>query len=129
MGGNRALLARAKELGIRGRHGMTSPQLSEAIAAAEVGDQSGGERQTEVRVSYSYGIKANLGQGSYESADIHVSKSETWNVEGVATARVDKLWQDRYDALKEEIDHLVEEEYSNVSCFALKPDIEGGDDK
>ena len=86
-------------------------------------------KRTEISVSYSYGIKANLGQGTYENADVHISKRETWNVEGMAAARVDKLWSDRFEALKEEIDALVEEEYSNISCFALKPGIEEGDDK
>ena len=44
--------------------------------------------RTELSVSYSYGIKANMGQGTYENADIHVSKGERWNVAGMAAARV-----------------------------------------
>lgn len=75
-----------------------------------------------LKVSYSYGIKANLGQGTYESADIHLSKAEEWDVTGMAAADTDAFWRERYGALKEEIDKLVEEEYANVSCFAPKPE-------
>jgi hypothetical protein len=77
---------------------------------------------SEIKVSYSYGIKANLGQGTYESADVHLSKAETWQVEGMTADEAGLLWGQRYEALKEEIDSLVEAEYANVSCFAPKPE-------
>jgi hypothetical protein len=85
--------------------------------------------QTEVSVSYSYDIKANLGQGTYESASVHISKSERWSVGEGEDA--DQIWRERYQAIKEEIDPLVEEEYKGLSCYAVKDDPapETGDDK
>jgi len=93
----------------------------------------GGQKQPrplEIGVSYSYDIKANLGQNTYESASVHISKSERWSVEGMTPAAAAKLWGERYEALKAEIDPLVEAEYKALSCFAVKDDEpDTGDDK
>jgi hypothetical protein len=81
----------------------------------------------EVGISYSYDVKANLAQGSYESAGVHITKSERWSVEGMTPAAATKFWNERYEALKAEIDPLVEAEYKELSCFASKDEPEGDD--
>jgi hypothetical protein len=75
-------------------------------------------KQTEVSISYSYGIKANMGQSTYESADIHVSRSERWDVTGMTPEEVALHWGRRFEAIQSEVDPLVEAEYAKQSCFA-----------
>jgi len=62
---------------------------------------------TELIVSYSAGVKANLGKQTYESADFHISRTEKYNVEGLSDEAIDLFWSERYELLKEEIDELI----------------------
>jgi len=119
------LRQRARLAGITGYSGMNKTQLTDALAAKERADNplqvapAGGFELTEIGVSYSYDIKANLGQQTYESASVHVSKSERFAVPpGTTPEEASFFWAQRYEALKAEIDPLVEEEYKNLSCFA-----------
>ena len=52
----------------------------------------------EIKVSRGYGIKINL--GNYESADTHVSESETWDVTGLPEDEVDALRAQRSEDLE-----------------------------
>lgn len=67
---------------------------------------------TELSINYSLGLRANL--GNWEHADIHVSRSEKWNVEGMSTSDVDDLFEARKRHLKEVLDPIVEGEYNEV---------------
>lgn len=69
--------------------------------------------QVEAVVSYSAGVKANIAK--FESADIHVSESERWNVEGLTEDLVEAWLADRYDVLKERVDARVTEFYTDNS--------------
>jgi hypothetical protein len=111
---------------------MNKGQLLAALApvAAEKREDNplvvqAGPQLSELNVSYSYDIKANLGQGTYESASVHITRGEKWDVRALTKEEADDLYRERYDALKGEVDPLVEEEYKNLSCFALQT----GDDK
>ena len=67
---------------------------------------------TELSINYSLGLRANL--GNWEHADIHVSRSEKWDVAGMAPNDVDDLFEARRRALKELLDPIVEGEYKEV---------------
>ncbi len=70
----------------------------------------------EVLVDYSAGVKANL--GDYESADIHVSESERWDVTGLGDEEVEHLRNERYDLMKERLDERVTSFYLDNSKHA-----------
>ena len=73
---------------------------------------------TEARISYSYGAKMNL--GNYESADIHLSRAETFDVTGMSDEEIADFMQERHDLLKEDVDEKVMDEYYNNSTQAGK---------
>jgi len=120
------LRQQAKAAGITGYSDMNKTQLVEALATkqadavkAAVQAAKPGPALSRLTVSYSYDIKANLGQGTYESASVHITKGEQWDVpEGMSLEDASFFWNQRYEALKAEVDPLVEEEYKNLSCFA-----------
>jgi len=61
--------------------------------------------QIEHKISYSVGTKLNM--GNYESADIHLSETETWEVQDNNEAET--LSQERFGVLRERLDsRLVE---------------------
>lgn len=68
--------------------------------------------QTELVVNYSIGVKANL--GNYESGDVHLSKTEKWNVEGLTQAQISALYEDRHLVLHDELGAKIEEEYEEL---------------
>lgn len=79
----------------------------------------------EVNVSYSIGVKCNMDRfengkrvNTYESSDYHFSKSERWNVKGMSEAAVAEFTDERYEALKEELDGKAMEVYAETSFFA-----------
>lgn len=67
--------------------------------------------QTEARVTYSIGVKVNL--GNYQSADVHLSEGETWNVEGMSDDEVREFlatrWTDLHDRLGAQIEDEAKE--------------------
>lgn len=65
-----------------------------------------------LEISYQLGIKANL--GNFESGDIHVARSETWDVEGMSQEDIDALYEARRRELKTELDGLIESEYKEM---------------
>jgi hypothetical protein len=67
----------------------------------------------EVTVAYRSAVKANL--GDFENADIDVTESETWTVEGLSADLTEALLEDRYDVLKERIDARVTAFYTDNS--------------
>lgn len=71
---------------------------------------------TEVSVSYSSAVKCNI--GNYESADYHLSKRETFNVEGLDPVAVAKFCDERYELLKEELDDRIMAIYAETSTMA-----------
>lgn len=73
---------------------------------------------TEVAISYSIGVKCNLGKQTYESADAHFSQTERYSVEGMDEVAVSKFVEDRREGLKEVLDVKVEKFYEEQSCFA-----------
>lgn len=66
----------------------------------------------ELKVSYSIGVKANL--GNYESADAHVSRGETWDVTGMTEEDATKLFNDRQAAMHAELGLIIESEYADM---------------
>ena len=65
------------------------------------------------------GVKCNLGEKSYESADYHMSESEEWQVpEGVDDHTVQEFLDGRRDALEEKITERVFAKYAETSVFA-----------
>ena len=60
---------------------------------------------TELSVNYSAGTKVNI--GNYESMDVHVSRTERWNVEGFSPVEVDDFFTARYEKLQAEVAELV----------------------
>lgn len=59
-------------------------------------------QQTELSVSYSVGAKVQIVK--YElTADVHLSRSEKWNVEGMTQDEIDSFYQERYQALSVEL--------------------------
>ena len=56
---------------------------------------------TEVRLSYSVGMKANI--GNYESADFHINEGETWDVSDLSTEEVATFVNDRHYKLREKL--------------------------
>lgn len=73
---------------------------------------------TEVTVSYSIGVKCNLGKQTYESADAHFSQTERYNVEGMDEAAVSTFVEERRQGLKEILDVKAEEFYGEQSHYA-----------
>lgn len=67
---------------------------------------------TEVSISFSFGTKMNL--GSYESADVHVSRSERWDVSGLGDEAAQALYDERYNALQESVMGHVNAEYTSI---------------
>jgi hypothetical protein len=57
---------------------------------------------TEIKVSYSVGYKKNM--GNYQSADIHLSESETYDVSTLDADASEKLSEARYEALRVRLD-------------------------
>ena len=68
---------------------------------------------TEVTVSYSVGVKAQLVK--YElTSDSHLSRTERWSVEGMSVEEVNALWRERFDALKLDLDDQISAEYDEM---------------
>jgi len=67
---------------------------------------------TEMSVSFSFGTKINL--GNYESADVHVSRSERWNVEGLSEEEICAHYDARYEVLQEAVMTQANKEYTNI---------------
>lgn len=76
----------------------------------------------EIAVSYSAGVKCNLGEKSYESADYHISETHRFDVSGMDTEAVEEFATETYNALRERIDERIEEVYMETSVFASKDD-------
>lgn len=66
----------------------------------------------EIAINYNVSVKANL--GNYENSVASVSKTERWNVEGMSSEAADQFWQERYQALHEELGELIEIEYKEM---------------
>ena len=70
-------------------------------------------KQTELTVSYSLGLKAQIVK--YElSQDVHVSRTEKWDVSDLNAEEVEALYADRYSFLVQELTSAVEEEYKEM---------------
>jgi hypothetical protein len=69
-------------------------------------------QQIEARLSYSVGMKVNV--GNYQSVDLHYSASEAYDVAELSTEEIDKLTETRYDILKEKLDLKLQEAVSEV---------------
>lgn len=72
--------------------------------------------KTEVRVSYSVGVKANL--GNYESADVHLSESESYSVEGMSEEEIETLKDERYEALRDKLTDRISAEYATLKAIS-----------
>lgn len=68
--------------------------------------------QTELTVSYSIGTKVNL--GNYESADVHLSETERWDVRGMSPLEIDQFATDRYLSLHSKLGERVIEEKNEM---------------
>lgn len=67
---------------------------------------------TEMTVSYSVGVKANL--GNYESADTHLSRTERWDVSGLTEDGASTFYNERYEALRRDLGRKAEREYRDM---------------
>ena len=72
---------------------------------------------SEITVSYSVGVKANL--GNYESGDCHLSRTEKWDVRGMDEQAASEFANTRYSVLKEELDSQVEKEYKELKGVSV----------
>lgn len=61
--------------------------------------------QTEKKVSYSVGMKVNI--GNYQTVDLHVSESDTFSTAGLSPQEVDDLAVARYNYLREKLDQAL----------------------
>lgn len=69
--------------------------------------------QTELKVSYSVGVKAQIVK--YElTADAHISRGESWNVEGLSQEEIDAFYEDRYAILQEELGIKIAAEHEEM---------------
>lgn len=66
-------------------------------------------KQTELTISYSGLLRANL--GNFEHADTHIGRTERWDVSDLNEEEAEDLYASRYKHLKETIDPLVEAGY------------------
>lgn len=66
----------------------------------------------EKRISYSVGAKINL--GNYESGDVHVSESETWNVSEMDADLVDDYIAGCYAQLRQRVDERANAEIAEL---------------
>lgn len=66
----------------------------------------------ELTVSYSVGMKASLPHNKFENAQIHVSRTEVYEISEGDDA--EKLYNERYQALQKELGDLCVEKYENV---------------
>lgn len=69
-------------------------------------------KQTELSVSYSVGVKANI--GNYESTDVHLSKSEKWDVADLNDEAIGELYTARLEAINVELSDVIESEYKAI---------------
>jgi hypothetical protein len=69
-------------------------------------------KMTEARVSYSTGVKANI--GNYESADAHLSESETWDVSDIDPEDVEAFVAARLRTLKLRLMDAINGEYREL---------------
>jgi hypothetical protein len=67
---------------------------------------------TEINVSYSIGAKVNI--GNYESVDVHFSRSEKYDTTGLTSEDIDKLWNERYQELHNDLGDLVLAEKAEI---------------
>lgn len=74
--------------------------------------KDGTPKLLELKLSYSLGVKANL--GNFESADAHVSRGETWDVTGMTEAEAKGFYDGRIAALHTEIGLIIESEYAEM---------------
>jgi hypothetical protein len=65
-------------------------------------------KQTELKVSYSIGCKVNL--GNFESADVHLSTSETWDVTDQTDDEISLFEARRYVELHKLLGPRIEDE-------------------
>jgi hypothetical protein len=87
----------------------------------DIGTGYVGKRQTKLIVSFSTGMKANI--GNYESVDSHLSRTEEWDVSDMSPAEIDKLWTERYGRIKEQLDGMIEHDYLETSIYALAKEL------
>ncbi len=69
-------------------------------------------KQLELTVSYSLGVKANL--GNYESGDAHISKTEKWDVSDLKDDEIVAFESARYVELHKLLGPRIEEEYREM---------------
>lgn len=72
-------------------------------------------------VSYSVGFKANL--GDFSSADVRLSRDETWDVSDLTPDQAKALWHERYQSMRAELGDASQAEYDEVMGNNL-PQIE-----
>lgn len=70
---------------------------------------------TELSVSFSAGCKGSLSENRFENGTAQITRSERWNVEGLTQEEIDSFYADRYEALRKEVNRLIEEEYVEIT--------------
>jgi tRNA(Phe) wybutosine-synthesizing methylase Tyw3 len=68
--------------------------------------------QTELKLSYSVGMKVNV--GNYQSVDVHLSEARTFDVTGEDADAIDNLSITVYNELREKIDNRLTEAVNEV---------------
>ena len=69
-------------------------------------------RITDITINVSKGAKANI--GNYESMDVHVSKTEKWDVGGMDPTQAATFWSERYEAIQAELGEIVIDRYEKI---------------
>lgn len=71
-----------------------------------------GPKLREITVSYSVGMKANI--GNYESADAHMSRTERWDVSGMTIEKAGDLYNARMHQIEQELGEQIVSKYSGI---------------
>lgn len=70
--------------------------------------------QIEKKVSYSVGMKVNV--GNYQSVDVHISESDTFDVSDLSPQEVDDMAVARYNYLRGKLDEALTQAVSELKA-------------
>lgn len=82
----------------------------------------------EVTVSFSIGVKCNLGEQSFENVNFNLTRTEKYDVSEMSDEAVELFYDERYQILRKELTAEGEKLYHSTSTFG-DPELGYGDDE